>query len=506
MEGKLVATLKPEEIVHYRLNVFGDRDYGLSNLEPVLFSAAAKRFAERFNAAVFQNHKPRGWWNFPSTMSKETYDEAVDLMIEAKSSPQKDLYLRGVDGLSFNEFVKQDAEFIKQLEYVRQEILTGMGVPPILLGLPEGSNRASADIEMQGFDRRVKSMQSVIEYEVNQRIVKEKMGFTKVRFKLDQPNKRDTIQELDIANKMMGFATLNEIRKEVGLSELDVKEYPDADQILKPQSPAQPEAPQGNNREETEKKTVKKNANLITKKDEDMIAGLLTTWAEDVKKKLKKEITANKHFFSKLRKTVKAINDPNDLLKKVLAVVTVEGLKTDLNQMLISGYAKGIDSMAKELNRQFSPDSEALEFLKTYTFDLVRGMSDRLKNNLRRVLRSAVISGQSIPTVKKLIDSEVSREVGNSETLARTELNRASNNARLQAAKDSGVIEKKWISITRDARTSDISLAIGSKYGSPEQAIPIDETFKVRVRGKTIEGQAPPFHPNERDAIMFITK
>lgn len=507
IDGKIVARIPAKKIVHYKVNVMGDNDYGRSLIETALFSAAAKRFAEKFNASYFENHKARGVWLFPEKMGKKTYEEIVDLIIEAKKDPQKDLFLKG-DGVDYKPFTSgEDMHFIEYLKYVREEIVVAVLVPPIMLGLPAGSNLANSDVQMQTFDRRVEAIQQAIEYLVNERLVKNVFKFDKIRFRFEKSNKRNLLRALEIANRMKGLATLNEAREEIGLPKLDPAIYPEADQILSAGgfggNMFNSEVNRNSFGERGDQTKVLKMSDdplPIKKKDEEKISNLLKNWADKVRDKLNAEIDAGTLF----KKTKKQIADPDEVVKKVVALVTIDALQDDINATLAFGYQKGLESMTKALGRNFSPDSEALEFLKKYTFDLVKGINDRVKNNLRQILQRAVIQGQSIPQVKANIKKYMDREIANSETLARTELNRAGNQARLHAARESGIVKKKWISITKDSRTSPISWAMDSKYGSPEQAIPLEDKFKVIVNGEVIEGEAPPFHPNERDALIFV--
>ena len=41
---------------------------------------------------------------------------------------------------------------------------------------------------------------------------------------------------------------------------------------------------------------------------------------------------------------------------------------------------------------------------------------------------------------------------------------------------------------------------------SASQSIPLNSLFSVIVNGKTFEGQATPFMPNDRDDVRYITQ
>lgn len=230
LDGKEVAKIKPENMIHYRFNAFGDRDYGLSLVSTVLYSSAIRKFIEKYNASIFQNHKPRGVWMFPGDMSEDLYNENVDLIIEGKNDPNKDLFLRGTN-IDYKNFLDQkDVDFMRGYVEARNEILIGLGVPPIMMSLPEGSNKANGDTQLQSYDRRVLAKQNAFAYKINTELLT-KLGLDKIKFVCLKSSKRDEERELNIVNKMKGLITLNEARKEIGFPELDPEEFPEADSI-----------------------------------------------------------------------------------------------------------------------------------------------------------------------------------------------------------------------------------------------------------------------------------
>ena len=91
--------------------------------------------------------------------------------------------------------------------------------------------------------------------------------------------------------------------------------------------------------------------------------------------------------------------------------------------------------------------------------------------------------------------------------ISRTEAVRIKAQGQLHAAQqiqNDGVNVKKWLLWVNDSSTSNLTKALHVKYGSPEQAIPVNENFKIDFQGKSISQNAPPFHPNERDSLMTL--
>ena len=140
-------------------------------------------------------------------------------------------------------------------------------------------------------------------------------------------------------------------------------------------------------------------------------------------------------------------------------------------------------------------------------FENMKGLSEQMRTRLRQQLKMGISQGEGIgmltQRVQKIFDTTETR----AEMIARTEAVRMKAQGQLHAAEQisaDGVNLKKWLLWVDDSRTSNLTKALHSKYGSPEQAIPINQNFKITFQGKNISQNAPPFHPNERDTLMTL--
>ena len=153
------------------------------------------------------------------------------------------------------------------------------------------------------------------------------------------------------------------------------------------------------------------------------------------------------------------------------------------------------------------PDQDAIKYISDYTFDNIKGMTEDLANDLRQELQRGFMNGESIDNLTKRVKGVFDTSENRAETIARTETMRAHHFGKLSAYQQSGVKAKKWLLWTDDHRTSEITKALHKKYGSEDQAIPLDQNFKctakVGKKVKYIDQQAGPFHPNERDELMI---
>ncbi len=506
LQGKEVAQLKPAIIIHYRFNAFGDRDYGLSLVSTVLYSSAIRKFIEKYNGSIFQNHKPRGVWMFPGEMPEDLYNLNVDLIIEGKNDPNKDLFLRG-SNIDYKNFLDQkDVDFMRGYVEARTEILIGLGVPPIMLCIPEGSNKANSQEQVESYDRRVLSKQNAFAYKINTELLP-KLGLDKIKFRAVKSSKRDEERELNIVNKMKGIVTLNEARKQIGYPELDVAEFPEADQIWKDSSNQFGMTEESEPGTQESDKEIKKSVKLKKK----LKTPILSEKAEEKAIKPFKEFY--KKIFSKAKRQVdlfvkdgkfKKAADSDKLISSLEKVFDTSGIGAMFATFTTGQYLMTGKKMSKQLDRKFQPNKEEIKFLKTYNLDLVKAKSQREISQIKQILEVGLINNQSATTIKQALDGIRETALNHTATLVRTEMNRANNMGSLTSMKEAGVKVKKYLEIVSDKRTSQICRTLIKKYGTEEQAIDLNKEFKAVVNGKIISKLSPPFHPNCRDVLVYV--
>lgn len=202
----------------------------------------------------------------------------------------------------------------------------------------------------------------------------------------------------------------------------------------------------------------------------------------------------------------------NDLIRKLKDTLSFQGLKGLAHAVIRGQFIKGAESSEEKINEikpfNYIPDKDAIEFISNYTFDNIKDMTDELANDLRQELERGFMNGEGINDLTKRVKSIFDSSEHRAETIARTETMRAHQFGKLNAYQQSGVKAKKWLLWTDDRRTSEITRALHKLYGSPEQAIPLNENFKATVKVgkkvKVINQPAGPFHPNERDELMIL--
>lgn len=496
INGRIVAKIDPDNVIHLTTEKLGDTFYGVGLVESILFVSAIKRFAEGNIAKRFKNEKLRGFWLFKG-MSDQEYDAMCDIITEAKDDPQRDIYLKGGDlaQIEYSDLVKgQDMEFATLLSYARQQQISGLMLHPINVGLPEGSNKSTSQEENRDFDEAIASYQEAIEQIVTKRLLHEILGLDKIELELISVNKRDTERELDIATKLNQLPTsINEVREEIGYPLIEEDWANEIRNVtsLDLEMEGEDEEDDWEDREDEEEKRKEPFQKALKKKqekfpkespirqaDERQFYNILKNWLVTKHKELIKEITNNKDF-------KKEISDPNIYVDRILNKKTPDTLKKDVEKQLNRVFEKGKLSVETQIGRNIIANKDALKFLTNYTFDLIKDLDESLKGKLKQTLRRGIIEGQSLLQIKQRIKADFKITNSRASTIARTETNRVANSGRFEAYKSAGVKRLRWVSVV-DNNTSEICKTLNG------EEIEIDKTFKAL----DFEGISPPAHPN----------
>ncbi|NCD07547.1 MAG: hypothetical protein EOL97_15675, partial [Spirochaetia bacterium] len=174
-------------------------------------------------------------------------------------------------------------------------------------------------------------------------------------------------------------------------------------------------------------------------------------------------------------------------------------------------FSKGLMNAEEKINKykvfNAIANERQLEFLKNYSFDLIKDINNSIAEDVGKVLSMSLINGETLDNRMKRLKEVFDVNEARLEAIVRTETTRAIEIGEQDGYKQSGLEVKKWILMQDDDRTSDISRALHEKYGSVDKAIPIDENFYVVYKQgkkvKTIDQAIGPFHINERCNVIY---
>lgn len=198
------------------------------------------------------------------------------------------------------------------------------------------------------------------------------------------------------------------------------------------------------------------------------------------------------------------------LLTKFKTILRLDRFRAVINNMISSQYVGAIEKVDEDLDLTINlvPKSKDLNFLQNYVNENIDAASDAISNQLRQEIQRGILNGETTTELSKRVKTlfKDKKYQTRLKVILRTETLRANNQGTLDAAKQAsqiGVKLEKWLDVTLDSKTSNICEKEHSKYGTPEDSIPIDEAFVVKVDNKTIKNQTAPFHPNCRSVLRI---
>ena len=184
----------------------------------------------------------------------------------------------------------------------------------------------------------------------------------------------------------------------------------------------------------------------------------------------------------------------NDIVKSIMSIFNITISTSIVSNTIKKAYSKGQDKIEEEVDRNFLPNTEELDFLQQYSFDNIKDMNEEIKNDLRGEISRGLMNQESITKIKERVKKVIKTTENRAKMIARTETNRAQNAGHLNAAKKSDVLKYKQWDAHIDNRTSQTCKDLDGKR------IPINQKFHWQGE----EFNAPPAHVNCRSTLLFF--
>jgi SPP1 gp7 family putative phage head morphogenesis protein len=193
----------------------------------------------------------------------------------------------------------------------------------------------------------------------------------------------------------------------------------------------------------------------------------------------------------------------NDTLKRISDLIKITLPFAVVRNHIMREFVRGWDEIESQADMNLQPSFKPVDFLLDYTFDNIKGMNEEIAEKIRKELSQAFLNRESVEQMKQRVLDVVDVSIARAQTIARTELYRAYNMGREEAAKKAG-FSKKYLIVTEDERTSDICGSLDAKYGSVDKAIAFDAPFVTHTKYADINQQLPTFHPNCRTRVAYL--
>ncbi len=413
------------------------------------------------------------------------------------------------------ELTNQELELIESQKWWAKLVWACFGVTGTELGFTEDAKGMANQIVQSNVFRK-RTLNPILrmeEYKHNKEIVSEfeydDVEFKFLMFDVDEEQKKANLYQTQLT---AGFKSINEIRVEEGMEEVDWGDKQSAEETFKMEQKFNNNLDTGNSGKEEaeEKKKNQKDKKILTGEEkatqdnplilrefetpgeerlEASIVYVLNENEKKIKELIEAEIGKNK---------LMEIKSIDDIAKRIKELITFQGLKTISDAVIKNTFMDGWDSAEKQLDKNFMVNNEAIDFIQEYTFNNIKGMTEEIMQDLRQELERGIMAGEGIAKIKARVSKVFDVGENRAEMIARTETNRAEGQGKLQAFKASGErYQKKWVTHF-DARTSPICKRLDG------QTVNMDENFKDKQTGW--EGPIHPAHVNCRSSVIFILK
>ena len=510
------------EIVWFEKNPQTMQIYGKAPTETLKEVIQTLIYSIEYNLDYFEdNNVPKGFIQLAGADQpalEQFRDRWNELQLKTNPSGliKKNFHRVPITGSENASFVKvqfsaQELQLIESQTWFSKLVWAMYGVTPSELGFTEDSNRATEVGQGRIFKRKaVLPLLRMMEHYINNNILTEWDFGDKYEFKFNTFDIEDEKSKYELykIQRDTNLKSINEIRREEGLDEVE-----GGDHEANPKTEVTQEMLDQMNEDPKEEEKALTTASPLAPKEGEV--------ANRMKKELRKkeklllaairaEAKQDRLTQIKSQEVIDWVKDVevkslSNLVRVLSEAVSFNSFKSLIRQAVEGVYKKGFQVIEKLTDETIQPNQEQIQFLATNTFSNIKGMEDDLANKLRQQLSMSIMNGEGVAKTTDRVRSVFDVTETRLEAISRTELNRVENFGQLEAAKKSSADLRKYIIIVDDDRTSEISKAMDRKYGSEEKSIPLNEPFEVTVKGKTVSAQAPPFHVNERDTIVFTT-
>lgn len=389
----------------------------------------------------------------------------------------------------------KEMEVIEQQKWFTRLVWGVFGVTSDDMGIIEDSNKAISENQSNVTKRKaIKPFLRMFEYIINIQIMPEfnhpEYEFKFEDYDLEEDRKKHELWQMQIN---MGIRTPEDIAtQELGISKEDFDK-------TRQEQDTETEEEHPEHSEDTNDDLFN---SLFTKSEKlTEMEKLTIQMLNKLKGLVLTEFKIDKLAEIKGYVDYKAITADN--LDKYKEYFNNQEYKQKLTDIAYKEFEKGIEEIEKKLNRNIVVTTQDLSNLNEFLINNIKDLNDELINDLRQQITLGLINKEPINSINKRIKQVFELSENRAKTILRTELNRIYGAGSYQAALNSGVEFYKYVNVHIDKRTSKICKDLNRDYGSPEQAIPMNQKFKLS-NGQ--EELVNPFHVNCRTVVVYLPK
>ena len=300
------------------------------------------------------------------------------------------------------ELTNQELELIESQKWWAKLVWACFGVTGTELGFTEDAKGMANQIVQSNVFRK-RTLNPILrmeEYKHNKEIVSEfeydDVEFKFLMFDVDEETKKAVLYQTQLA---AGFKSINEIRVEEGMEEVDWGDKQSAEEAFEMEqkySNNNLDTGMSGKEEADEKKKNKKDKKILTGEEkaiqdnplilrefetpgEERLEASIVYVLNDEEKKIKALIKQEMG-----EKKIIGIKSVDDIAKRVKELLGFGGLKVISDAVIRNSYVSGWDSAEKQLNQNMIMNKGALEFIQNYTFNNIKSMTEEITADLRK--------------------------------------------------------------------------------------------------------------------------
>lgn len=207
-----------DELFHYSEDMFGSNVYSFSPLAPMSTQLSNRTFGNSYIMQLFKNLPPKMMHILTNASDAQSKNYKQNLQA-AKSNVNQDLVLFTTSETTKVEVKPIEIQFNENgltdiLNYVREEVLTKMRVPPALLGLSQSQGRTEPQMFL--LSSAIKTKQNRVAKFINKNLMP-LLGLGTIEFFLKPPMLDDATKVMTIARNMIDAGIKNENGEEPAL-------------------------------------------------------------------------------------------------------------------------------------------------------------------------------------------------------------------------------------------------------------------------------------------------
>ena len=195
-----------DDIIYIKMSDITSSVWGVPRLKTLYKSVSIKGYIEQFLLSLSSRFSWRNYIRF-SNMSDDEIKDSLGYLNHISEDPNQPFVLKAKDGDFSTEPMRDPKEveyFLGLLNYLRQQIFMLLRVPPIVVGLPDNSNRSNSDAQIKSFNIDNQSVRDIVQESFNDELFP-KLGLSYAKFSWNPIDKRNEKDDVEIAERLINM-------------------------------------------------------------------------------------------------------------------------------------------------------------------------------------------------------------------------------------------------------------------------------------------------------------